>query len=91
MTARWAGTRQFEGLRGARVDWQVLCFDLLAACRERHVTLTQAGNEMGVNVSTLSRLRRHGVPLSVEALASLIAWLYPEAIPAWVKAFAPQK
>lgn len=70
-------------LRRATVDWKTLTRDLYAACRERKVSLRAAGVEMGIHPTELSKLQ-HGNPLSAAGLASLVAWLYPDAIPSWV-------
>lgn len=66
------------------VDWVKLARDLYATCRERHTTLTAAGDAMGISTTELSKLRR-GTPLSAAGLACLLAWLYPEDIPDWIR------
>jgi hypothetical protein len=69
--------------RRARVDWYLLGMELDAACARRLVSLRKAAHQMRVPVSGLSNLR-HGGKLSADAVARLVAWLYPRSVPAWI-------
>ncbi|CAL9606298.1 hypothetical protein SUDANB95_05496 [Actinosynnema sp. ALI-1.44] len=71
-------------LRRFAVDWPALARDLYAACHTRGLTVTAASAEMGLDKGNLAALRS-GRPLSADALACLLAWLYPDAIPPWIK------
>lgn len=76
--------RRNANLRRFAVDWAVLARDLYAACRQRGLTVTAAGTEMGIDSTSLSALRS-GRPMSADALACLLAWLYPASVPTWIK------
>lgn len=65
------------------VNWAHLASEFYAACLQRHMSARAAGHEMGVHPTQLCRLRR-GTPLSAANIAALLAWLYPDDIPAWI-------
>jgi hypothetical protein len=67
-----------------RVDWDRLCAALEMACEIRACTLAEAAYAIGVSPSTLTRMRQ-GRTLSADALAGLVAWLYPQQIPRWIR------
>lgn len=65
------------------VDWPRLAEMLDLACEMRDMNLRQVAQESGVSASGLTRLRQ-GYHLSADALAALVAWLYPKRIPTWI-------
>lgn len=69
------------------VDWDRIADALEMACEIRDVSLRDVAEEIGISPSGLSRLRQ-GKHLSADALASLVAWLYPQRVPLWIKAVA---
>jgi hypothetical protein len=66
------------------VDWPKLCDALEMACEIRGKSLRAVATEIGVSSSGLTRLRQEK-HLSGDALASLVAWLFPASIPLWIK------
>lgn len=66
------------------VDWQRVVDTLELACEMRGTSLRGVAKEIGIPASGLTRLRQ-GKHLSADALAALIAWLYPVSIPKWIK------
>jgi transcriptional regulator with XRE-family HTH domain len=70
-----------------QVDWDKIADALDMACEIRDVSLRDVAEEIGISPSGLSRLRQ-GKHLSADALASLVAWLYPQRVPLWIKAVA---
>jgi hypothetical protein len=66
------------------VDWTKLRDAMEMACEIRNVSMFTAGVEMGFSPSSLTRLRQ-GKHLSADNLAALVAWLYPQRIPHWVR------
>lgn len=69
--------------RRPAVDWSQLGIELDSACAKRLVSLRTAADQMGLQVSTLSRFR-HGKGLAADSLARLMAWLYPRSVPWWI-------
>lgn len=65
------------------VDWTKIVEDMHMACLHRRVSLRGIASEIGIANSGLGRLRRGG-HLSADALAALVAWLYPDNVPAWI-------
>lgn len=65
------------------VDWTKITEDMHMACLRRRVSLRDIASEIGVSPSGLTRLRQ-GQHLSADGLAALVAWLYPDAVPAWI-------
>jgi hypothetical protein len=61
----------------------MLAHAVVMACEIRGMTFTDAAEEMGFSGASLTRLRQ-GQHLSPDALASLVAWLFPQRIPHWV-------
>lgn len=80
--------------RGTRyrhvVDWDLLVQILDYACEIRRVSLRQAAQECGLSSSGFTRIRQ-GDHLSADGLAALIAWLFPDSIPRWIKPTTPQE
>lgn len=67
------------------VDWDRVADSLEMACHIRGVSLRDVAEEVGISPSGLTRLRQ-GKHLSADALASLVAWLFPKDVPFWFKA-----
>lgn len=65
------------------VNWAKLADSLEMACEIRSVSLRDVAREIGISSSGLTRLRQ-GKHLGGDALASLVAWLYPSSIPLWI-------
>lgn len=70
--------------RRMRADWANLGIALEAVRARRGLSLRKAATEMGVPVSGLAKLRRGDGKLSADAVARLLAWLYPRSVPWWV-------
>lgn len=66
------------------VDWHKIEDALDMACEIRDVTLRDVAEQIGISPSGLTRLRQ-GKHLSADGLAALVAWLYPQRIPLWIK------
>lgn len=66
------------------VNWAKLCEALEMACEIRGMSLRDVAAEIGISSSGLTRLRQEK-HLSGDALASLVAWLFPTSIPLWIK------
>jgi transcriptional regulator with XRE-family HTH domain len=67
-----------------QVDWNKIADAVEMACEIRDMTLRDVAEEIGISPSGLTRLR-HGKHLSADGLASLVAWLYPQRIPMWIR------
>lgn len=67
------------------VDWGKIADAVEMACEIRDVSAAEAAGQIGLSPSALTRLRQ-GKHLSADNLAALVAWLYPQRIPHWVKA-----
>lgn len=65
------------------VNWAKLADSLEMACEIRSKSLRDVAREIGISSSGLTRLRQ-GKHLDGDALASLVAWLYPSSIPLWI-------
>lgn len=78
----------FVSEQGARhrhaVDWEWVAEALALACVVRGMTMREVAGEIGIPASGLTRLRQ-GKHLSADALAALMAWLFPTQIPLWIK------
>lgn len=66
------------------VDWPRLIESVEIACEIRGCSLRDVAKAIGVSSSGLTRMRQ-GKALAADALASLVAWLYPASIPTWIK------
>lgn len=66
------------------IDWTRIADTLELACEMRDVSLRDVAGQCGIPASGLTRLRQ-GKHLSADALAALVAWLYPARIPSWIK------
>jgi hypothetical protein len=66
------------------VDWPKLAEALDMACEIRNMTLRDVADELRIAPSGLTRMRQ-GKHLSTDAVAGLVAWLYPQRIPIWIK------
>jgi len=66
------------------VNWPRIRDSVELACEMRDVSLRDVAEEVGISPSGLTRLRQ-GKHLSADALAALVAWLYPARIPNWIK------
>lgn len=66
------------------VDWPKLAEALDMACEIRDASLRDVALELGISPSGLTRMRQ-GKHLSADAVAALVAWLYPQRIPTWIK------
>lgn len=72
------------------VDWPKLVEHISVAQRHRGLTDRAMAETLGLPAySTLSRLR-HGRQVSADTLATLVAWLYPNEIPAWICEVPPR-
>jgi transcriptional regulator with XRE-family HTH domain len=67
-----------------RTDWNNLCIALETTRARRGLSLRKVAAEMGVPVTGLSKLRRGDGALSADAVARLLAWLYPRSVPWWI-------
>lgn len=65
------------------VNWAKLADSLEMACEIRSMSLRDVAHQIGISSSGLTRLRQ-GKHLDGDALASLVAWLYPSSIPLWI-------
>lgn len=65
------------------VDWVKLVEAFDMACEIRDVSQRDVAAAIGISGSGLTRLRQGGA-LSADALAALVAWLYPKRIPHWI-------
>ena len=66
------------------VNWPRLVEHLGVAQRHDGLSDRALAEQLGLPAfSTLSRLR-HGQHVSADVLATLVAWLYPDQIPAWI-------
>lgn len=70
-------------MSGYRVDWSYVADALDVVCQSRDVSLRDVATEIGISPSGLTRLRQ-GKHLSADALAALMAWMFPAAIPKWI-------
>jgi transcriptional regulator with XRE-family HTH domain len=70
------------------VDWAKIADALEMACEIRNVSLRDVALEIGISPSGLTRLRQ-GQHLNADGLAALVAWLYPQRIPHWVRVVEP--
>lgn len=66
------------------VDWVKLVDGVEMACEIRDVSLQEVADAIGISASGLTRLRQ-GKHLEADGLAALVAWLYPQRIPHWIK------
>lgn len=66
------------------VNWPRLIESVEIACEIRGCSLRNVGAAIGIAPSGLTRMRQ-GHALAADALASLVAWLYPASIPTWIK------
>lgn len=66
------------------VDWTRICDTLELACEMRGVSLRDVADQVGIPASGLTRLRQ-GKHLSADGLAALVAWMYPNSTPKWIK------
>lgn len=66
------------------VNWARIADVLELACEMREASLRDVAADCGIPASGLTRLRQ-GKHLSADALAALVAWLYPGRIPSWIK------
>ena len=66
------------------IDWAKIREALELACEIRDMSLRDVATEIGISPSGLTRLRQ-GQHLEADALASLVAWLFPRSFPIWIK------
>lgn len=66
------------------VDWRKLADAVDMACEIRDMSAADAAHQLGISPSALTRLRQ-GKHLSADNLAALVAWLYPQRIPHWIR------
>lgn len=66
------------------VDWVKILDALDMACEIRGMSLRDVATTIGIPPSGLTRLRQ-GKHLSADALAALVAWLFPHSTPLWIK------
>lgn len=67
-----------------RADWENLGAALETTRARRGLSLRKAATQIGVPVSGLTKLRKGGGALSADAVARLLAWLYPRNVPWWI-------
>lgn len=70
------------------VDWPKIRDAVAIACEIRDMSLRDVASAIGISPSSLTRLRQ-GYHLEADALASLIAWLFPKSFPIWIKEATP--
>lgn len=66
-----------------RVDWAALRQALEMAADIRQMSMRDVAEQLDISPSGLTRLRQ-GHALEADALASLVAWLFPSKTPTWV-------
>lgn len=66
------------------VDWPKLAEAIEMACDIRDMSLRDVAERIGISPSGLTRLRQ-GKHLEADDLAALVAWLYPQRIPHWIR------
>lgn len=66
-----------------RVVWSKLWDSLEMAMDIRDMSMRDVAGIIGVSPSSLTRLKQ-GHALEGDALASLVAWLFPSRVPTWV-------
>jgi hypothetical protein len=71
-----------------RVSWARLWQALEMSMDIREMSMRDVAGVLGVSPSSLTRLKQ-GHALEADALASLVAWLYPSKVPSWVEPSPP--
>lgn len=84
------GPTRYRACMSHAVDWPKLVEHISVAQRHRGLSDRAMAETLGLPAySTLSRLR-HGQQVSADTLATLVAWLYPNEIPAWIREVPPR-
>lgn len=66
------------------IDWPRLALAVDEVRAHHGLSERALAAQLGFSFSTISRLR-NGHQVSADAVAALVAWLYPHQIPAWIR------
>lgn len=66
------------------IDWPRLAIAVDEVRAHHGLSDRALAEQLGFSFTTLSRLR-NGKHVSADALAAIVAWLYPHQVPPWIR------